>query len=358
MAVLLGLALGLVALEVGLRLASEPEEELDQLAELAAGLEPPARLDDCRGGAPQARLREIVSPSPRADLIYEFRPGVETCFEGAPVAINSQGVRRSTQLDVPKPDGVYRVLILGDSHAFGWAIPEDETVAAQLEEVLEAEASPAVEVINAGVPGFSAYQEAAWLAAYGAGLEPNCVIVLFVANDMGLPHFLLRPRKPGRLRLWDRLKTVTGSKRWFSFAPNELATFVSEVDMERIPDRYRHMVGEAGYREALRKMAGWAAENGADLVNVFDYATLDVDSEALVGFQEDLGVTALEMPWPTDPAFRVSKADPHLNREGNARVVEFLLEALERESTCLPPDDSDGTALSDASEADAPLGEG
>ncbi len=340
LALLLGVVAGFAAAEMSLRLAARPQSQADLLAELAMRFQPPPISGACRAPAPQARLREIVEPSRHRDVIYELRPNVETCFEQVPVRLNARGVRRDSEVAQVKSAGGFRVLALGDSHAFGWAIAEDATVAAQLEAALGDLTDSPVEVVNAGVPGYSAYQEAAWLEAYVADFEPDCVIVLFVANDMGLPHFLLRPQEPGPSRLWDRVKAATASKRWFVFAPNELATFVSDVQMDRIPERYRHMVGELGYRESLRKMSKLAAVHDFDLVNVFDYSTLDVDSTALVGFQQGLGITALEMPWPMDPVFRVSDTDPHLNRAGNAAVTDFIVQSLRNRSICLPPDKS------------------
>ena len=38
-----------------------------------------------------------------------------------------------------------------------------------------------------------------------------------------------------------------------------------------------------------------------------------------------------------DPAFRVSKADPHLNRAGNAEVTDFIVQGLSYRTACLPP---------------------
>lgn len=341
LALLIGIVGGLGAAEIALRLGGEPESEFDALTQLAAGFEAPAPMGDCRDPASQARLREIVGPSPHPGLIYELRPDVDTCFEKVPVKINSRGVRGTSEVAVPKPEGTFRILVLGDSHAFGWAIPETATAAAQLQKALGAITPSPVEVVNAGVPGYSAFQEAAWLEAHGADLEPDCVIVLFVANDLGLPHFLLRSRKPGPSRLWDRVTAATSSKRWFTFAPNELATFVSEVEMERIPPRYRHMVGEAGYRGALRQMSQLARQERFELVNVFDYSTIEIDAKALIGFQEDLGITPVEMPWPMDPSLRISAADPHLNRAGNGVVVESIVRGLTSRSVCLPPEQLD-----------------
>ena len=215
-----GVVAGLGVAEIGLRLAGGPESEIDKLAPLAMRFQPPPISGECRAPAPQARLREIVEPSRHPGVIYELRRNVETCFEQVPVALNSQRVRRDSKVTTPKPVDTFRVLALGDSHAFGWAIPEDATVAAQLEDALGRLTDSTVEVVNAGVPGYSAYQEASWLEAYGPDLELDCVIVLFVANDMGLPHFLLQPREPGPSRLWDRARAATASKRWFTFAPN------------------------------------------------------------------------------------------------------------------------------------------
>src|SRR5690606_12925895 len=43
------------------------------------------------------------------------------------------------------------------------------------------------EVVNAGVAGWNALQELAWLRTRGLALEPDAVVITFVRNDAGPP---------------------------------------------------------------------------------------------------------------------------------------------------------------------------
>src|SRR5262245_15661592 len=63
-------------------------------------------------------------------LFYENKPGVDLDV-GVPVRINSLGLRGG-EIARPKPKGTWRVLVLGDSVAFGWGVREEETFEALL----------------------------------------------------------------------------------------------------------------------------------------------------------------------------------------------------------------------------------
>ncbi|MEA3335267.1 MAG: SGNH/GDSL hydrolase family protein [Chloroflexota bacterium] len=100
-----------------------------------------------------------------------------------PIRINSIGLRSPEVLD-PKPAGSYRILILGDSVTFGWGVRGEDTFPSQLASLL-ATLSPdqGFEVINAGVSGYSTWQEALWLDANGMDLKPDVVVVQLHLND-------------------------------------------------------------------------------------------------------------------------------------------------------------------------------
>lgn len=74
-----------------------------------------------------------------------------------------------------------RVLALGDSCAFGVGVEDDETWPRALEDSLAAEHD--VRVINAGVPGYTAYQGMRFLKKNLAELQPDVVICCFGFND-------------------------------------------------------------------------------------------------------------------------------------------------------------------------------
>lgn len=107
------------------------------------------------------------------------------------VTINNVGIRRTTDLVMPKPKGTYRILLLGDSMAFGWGVEDDQTFAAVLEKFLN-DASAAndrgvrFEVLNAGfAAGFTVDGYYAYLVNIGKDFEPDLVIAtLFFHNDI------------------------------------------------------------------------------------------------------------------------------------------------------------------------------
>jgi hypothetical protein len=83
------------------------------------------------------------------------------------------------------------VLVLGDSVAFGWLQDVDRAFARRLEAELDAGATDdgRFEVLNAGVPGYNAVNQAAWLREHGTRLHPQAVVVAVNLNDFDRsPH--------------------------------------------------------------------------------------------------------------------------------------------------------------------------
>jgi lysophospholipase L1-like esterase len=108
-----------------------------------------------------------------ADLGYRPRPG----YDGW----NELGLRDDA---LARPKRKFRVLLLGDSVPFYGDTPAD-TYPSHLERALaENEALAPSEVVNAGVRGYTNYQEALFLEKYGVTAEPDLVGVSFVLNDL------------------------------------------------------------------------------------------------------------------------------------------------------------------------------
>ncbi|TMA33058.1 MAG: hypothetical protein E6J87_11250, partial [Deltaproteobacteria bacterium] len=76
----------------------------------------------------------------------------------------------------------YRILVVGDSFAFGWGVEDGETFAAVLERRLARERP--VAVINAGVPGYSTDQYWIFLHTRGFALAPDLVLLAECGNDV------------------------------------------------------------------------------------------------------------------------------------------------------------------------------
>ncbi len=171
--VLFGLALGVVVVEVGLR--------------VAGGLREP-------GVHGASELRGLHRFRPDLPWLFELRPGAEGRISEMGAAlyrINPDGIRDSVYAR-PKPDGVFRVVVMGDSVSFGYGVEEAEAYPQVFEGLLSELAPNAqIEVVNLGVGGYNAYNEAKLLEGVGLSYEPDLVLVQFCINDLNDPtlHF-------------------------------------------------------------------------------------------------------------------------------------------------------------------------
>ena len=99
---------------------------------------------------------------------------------------NSRGYR-GDEFVVPKPDGVYRIVALGDSTVYGNGITDWRlTYPAQLQTLLREQGYSNVEVINASVGGYASYDILAQFIYRILDLEPDMVIVYQATNDVSL----------------------------------------------------------------------------------------------------------------------------------------------------------------------------
>jgi hypothetical protein len=135
-----------------------------------------------------------------------------------PAVANSRG-HRDEEVEIPKPDGVYRVLVSGDSFTAGANVLREEAYAQVLERLLKETASTEVDVVNSGVGGWSPFQYAQYLEHYGTEFEPDLIVVgLFVGNDIYIDRFSVeqtrtavlgrRISRDAALDPWIKLKVV------------------------------------------------------------------------------------------------------------------------------------------------------
>ena len=92
---------------------------------------------------------------------------------------NSHG-QRDRERTLQKPDGVRRVLLLGDSVVEGYGLRESETISRQLESLFP---DGSTEVLNFGVSAYCTRAEIELLEVKGLQFDPDVVILVFVEND-------------------------------------------------------------------------------------------------------------------------------------------------------------------------------
>jgi lysophospholipase L1-like esterase len=140
----------------------------------------PTEADPFVGGA--GRLHQ---PARDPVLIYEVLPGAQTVRDGVAIAINAAGFRDDA-FPATLPDEVYRIVVLGDSVAWGWGVPMPAAFSQVLERQLHERrwpprASPIV--YNLAVDGYSTAQKIRLLETRGLALQPSLVLLSYVLND-------------------------------------------------------------------------------------------------------------------------------------------------------------------------------
>jgi hypothetical protein len=204
-------------------------------------------------------LGEVIQPSQYDDIVYELRPNQSVKFRDVLVTTNSQGFRNKP-LSLEKPGDVARVIVLGDSHAFGWGVTQEKVWPNVLEGMLNQKfPQKKWEVIDMAVPGYNTAMEIATLEKKALQYRPDIVIVEFIGNDLDLPNFLLEAPDCFSLK----------QSFIIEFIRKKLAVLKTDVDLvaaplasdgrfehdsSKVPERYRHMVGLSAFNQSMTRL--------------------------------------------------------------------------------------------------------
>jgi len=103
------------------------------------------------------------------------------------ISTNSSGMRSSREYELRKPTDVRRVLMLGDSFAFGFGVEDDEVISAVLEHLLNAQNNDGqkFEVINLSVSGSGQAEQLVTYRELGRKYDADVVVLLYYDNDIG-----------------------------------------------------------------------------------------------------------------------------------------------------------------------------
>jgi len=121
---------------------------------------------------------------------YQYRPGFSGLSHGNHhVRINALGFRGREYPEV-KGAATRRILVLGDSVAFGLYREEDEIFPTRLEHYLNQEEGPwTYEVLNGAVSGYNAENELGTLVQMGPQVDADLVILQTCINDIALSNY-------------------------------------------------------------------------------------------------------------------------------------------------------------------------
>jgi lysophospholipase L1-like esterase len=140
---------------------------------------------------PQTLVTDYVGGSsiaiPDDELGFRLRPGARAVVRGPEFAAeyrhNRKGLRDEAEHRLPKPEGSTRILVLGDSFAYGASNAYEQSWPTLVERRLLTGGHP-VEVVKAGVPGYDTRGEALYLERIFADYQPDIVLLTFMPNDL------------------------------------------------------------------------------------------------------------------------------------------------------------------------------
>ena len=148
-------------------------ETLTQLEQLEPNIEYDYFAFDPAGGIPVS--------------YWKLKPHSKGFHHQSPVQADRLGFRNdgiATELEA----GHVRILALGDSHTFGFAVDNDQSWPRQLEvQLRERLPGRSLDVINGGLESFAIEQELHVLEAHLAEPKPQVVVLAYYWNDMPTP---------------------------------------------------------------------------------------------------------------------------------------------------------------------------
>ncbi len=113
-------------------------------------------------GHNRGQVKEVTREQKDDFLQFDLKPGYDAVFFGRRYTSNSQGMR-DREYAVEKPEGVFRIALLGSSIDMGWGVATPETYENRLEDWLNAEAARRgldrrFEVLNFAVAAYGPVQ--------------------------------------------------------------------------------------------------------------------------------------------------------------------------------------------------------
>lgn len=302
---------------------------------------------------------------------------------GHAVRTNAWGMRDRPHA-LEKPEGTFRILVLGDSFMEALQVDFEESLPHLLETELAERSGRAVEVINASTSGWGTDDEVAYLDRYGMRFRPDLVLVaMTLHNDLsdnlalehhdfrngelsvrppphwsGLEWALIRGRDFVATRshlyaIYRRLKAARRTRQEAGLLDDHVATLI-----RRAPDARTTVAWELT-RQLLTRARRLAAEDGAQTAVFLIPLFIQVSPEQLAAFlaaqRLQASETSLDQPqalvaqWGARegvqvidllPDFRAAARDGsslylvedgHWNRAGHALGAEVVArELLER----------------------------
>jgi hypothetical protein len=289
-------------------------------------------------------------PSQVADMVFNLRPGFRGLYAGQLVSVNKLGFRSSeTAEDIAR--SAVRIVVIGDSVAFGQGVKDGETLPDQLAARLRKRLPGPIAVVNLGVPMYDTCHEFAMFRERAVPLNPQVALLIYLDNDTDpLPLHI----KDGAIVTPDTRTGLVGGfmtmLRKSSAAYNFVWTYWQVAKFHRVTiDQYREMIAakfnenNPGWRRSrgcLNDMVGLAKLRSIRLI-VIPFPELGAIHQEPYPFRSYVktvcdaaraqGAECVDVVPTLKDAnirLRVNRIDLHPSAEVYARTADFLEKML------------------------------
>ncbi|NQS97172.1 MAG: SGNH/GDSL hydrolase family protein [candidate division Zixibacteria bacterium] len=226
-----------------------------------AVLEVGLRVIELKFGFLPAEPPQWIKFSPT--LHFEIQPNIKCSIFYTLAETNSYGLR-NPEFSLEKRD-TFRIVCLGNSCTFGNLLHTEETYCRKLESLFRQRFGGKIQVINAGIPGYTSYQGSVFLNERALSYKPDLLIVSYGFNDRRAAPDSSRSDSPGYFRHYHSTqKMLSILRRSYTYRLIELAV----LGKERTPiiKGYNVRVDSVKYGENLRDIARTAGENSIPVV--------------------------------------------------------------------------------------------
>lgn len=282
----------------------------------------------------------------RGPQVFEFKPNASGVFPGNvdskrtfPYRTNSHGLR---DRDRPaKAPGTTRVLVIGDSYTWGYAVAEEEAYPQAAERLFRERGRPDIEVVNGGIPDYNSRQQRQLLERLLPIYRPDAVVLGYVVNDAEPSTAMPTPPEETFRHSWSWFLTElaeTANRRLF-----RRKVFSSAKDL--VSGSYLEGFAPESHKwrdskEALREMRDLSAAAGIPFtILMLPDFTVDFDErypfktihDAVISWGREMGVPAFDLLTPflgQDHQTLWVPWDGHPNAEAHRRLAALLVSTV------------------------------
>ncbi|MEZ4701201.1 MAG: hypothetical protein R2834_12765 [Rhodothermales bacterium] len=276
---------------------------------------------------------DLVKPG-EGVLMYELLSGYTGEFKNAPFVTNEWGMRdRPYRLE--KPEGVYRIALLGASYEQGAGVADSSTYENVLEDLLNAGEPGRYEVMNFAVGGYSPLQNVPVAENKVFGFQPDAVMYALYSTE--------------ERRMLMQLENIVqeGRDTGYPFLQELIVKSGAKAGMEASEIRARlKPFSQDILRWSFERIGEACRAHGVTPIALFVPTTREtggIDPEwygILSKMVEDAGFTLINMEGAygkhkTD-AVQLASYDQHPNVRGHRLIAERIYNELKARPTLVP----------------------